>query len=152
VKKGCELMMVSKSGKRAIFIDTENKEEIWEYLSRTDKHKKKFAYISKHILEGLRNTEIYDKEDINDKCKNVTAMKFFKGGSNDRLYCKEISTEDGVFVVITSILHEKKKTQKNSNREITKIENVGMYEYTPVMPPKEETALSDDKANTMKVQ
>lgn len=130
-------MLVSASGKRAIFIDTENKEEIMEYLTRTVKHKKKFSYISQHILEGQRNTEIYDKEDINDKCKNVTAMKFFKGGENDRLYCKEVSTDDGIFVVITSVLHEKKKTQKNSNREITKIENVGMYEYMPVMPSKE---------------
>ena len=144
-------MLVSASGKRAIFIDTENKEEIMEYLTRTVKHKKKFAYISQHILKGQRNTEIYDKEDINDKCKNVTAMKFFKGGANDRLYCKEVSTDDGVFVVITSVLHEKKKTQKNSNREITKIENVGMYEYIPVMPPKEEIIPFDNKINAVKV-
>ena len=143
MKRDCELMIVSTSGKRAIFIDTENKEEILEYLTRTVKHKKKFDYISRHILEGLRNTEVYDKENINDKCKNVTAMKFFKGGSNDRLYCKEVSTDDGVHVVITSILHEKKKSQRNSNREIIKIEIVGMYEYTPVMPPKEENTPLD---------
>lgn len=65
-------------------------------------------------------------------------MKFFKGGSNDRLYCKEVSSDEGVFVVIASILHEKKKSQKNSNREIIKIENVGSYEYMPVMPSQEE--------------
>ena len=152
MKRDCELIIVSTSGGRAIFIDTENKEEIMEYLTRTVKHKKKFEYISRHILEGVRNTEIYDKEDINDKCKHVTAIKFFKGGSNDRIYCREVSTDEGVYVVITSILHEKKKTQRNSNREITKIENVGMYEYTPVMPPKEEISTSDDKTNTIKVQ
>ena len=150
MKRDCELMIVNEFGKRAIFIDTENKEQILEYLFRTDKHKKKFGYISKHVLDGLRNTEIYDKEEINDKCKNVTAMKFFKGGSNDRLYCKEVSTDEGVFVVITSILHEKKKSQKNSNRETTKIENVGMYEYSPIMPYKVEINLSDKETNAMK--
>lgn len=144
MKKNCELIVSNKTGKRAIFIDSENKDEILEYLSRTDKHKKKFAYISKHILEGVRNTEIYDRENINDKCKDVTAMKFFKGGSNDRIYCKEVSSDEGVFVVIASILHEKKKSQKNSNREIIKIENVGSYEYTPVMPTEEESDPSQD--------
>ena len=138
MKRDCELIVPNKDGKRAIFIDTENKNEILEYLSRTDKHKKKFTYIAQHILEGIRNTEVYDKENINDKCKDVTAMKFFKGGSNDRLYCKEVSSDEGVFVVIASIIHEKKKSQKNSNREIIKIENVGSYEYTPVMPSQEE--------------
>jgi hypothetical protein len=152
VKRDCELIVLSKDGKRAIFIDTENKEEILAYLSNSDKHKKKFAYISKHLLEGIRNTDIYDKENINDKCKDVTAMKFFKGGSNDRIYCKEVSSDEGVFVVITSILHKKKKSQKNSNREITKIETVASYEYTPMIPPKEEESKSKDKSNAEKVR
>lgn len=141
MKRDCELIVLNDNGKRAIFIDTENKDEILEYLTRSDKHKKKFGHLSKHLLEGVRNTDIYDKEDINDKCKDVTAMKFFKGGTNDRIYCKEVSTDEGIFVVIASLLHEKKKSQKNSNREITKIEIVGSYEYTPTLPPKIDTVI-----------
>ena len=152
MKRDCELLVHNKDGKRAIFIDTKNKAEILEYLLRSDKHKKKFALIQKHLLEGLRNTDLYDKENINDKCKDVTAMKFFKGGSNDRLYCKEVSTEEGIRIVITSILHEKKKSQKNSNREITKIETVASYEYVPEMPPKEEEAQSEKKSNAEKAR
>lgn len=53
MKRDCELIVSNKDGKRAIFIDTENKNEILEYLFRTDKHKKKFTYIAKHILEGV---------------------------------------------------------------------------------------------------
>lgn len=120
--------------KRAIFIDTENEAEILEYISSSEARKKKFAYIRHHILNGLRNTEIYDKEDINNHCRDVTAMKFFKGGSNDRIYCKEIKTAEGVFVVVASVLHEKKKSQKNSKREIEKIETVADYEYVPPSP------------------
>lgn len=149
MKRDCELLVYNKDRKRAIFIDTENKTEILEYLSRSDKHKKKFALIQKHLLEGLRNKDLYDKENINDKCKDVTAMKFFKGASNDRLYCKEVSTDEGIRIIITSVLHEKKKSQRNSNREITKIEKVASYEYVPIMPPEEE-AQSDKKSNAEK--
>lgn len=148
MKRDCELLVYNKDRNRAIFIDTKNKAEIVEYLSRSDRHKKKFALIQEHILQGLRNTDLYDKENINEKCKDVTAMKFFKGASNDRLYCKEVSTDEGIRIIITSVLHEKKKSQKNSNREITKIETVASYEYVPIMPPEEET--SDKKSNAEK--
>lgn len=133
--RACKFLSSNQAGKRAIFIDTENEAEIMEYLTRSEKHKKKFQYLLQHILEGKKNTEIYDKENINEKCRDVTAMKFFKGGSNDRIYCKEISTDEGVFVIVAAQLHERKKSQKNSNREITEIEKVGQYEYKPTIPP-----------------
>lgn len=113
IKRACQLLRFSDDGKRAIYIDSENKAEILEYLTRSDKHKKKFAYIASLILKGIRNTEVFDKENINERCKDVTAMKFFKGNSNDRIYCKEVKSKHGVYVIVTAILHEKKKTQKN---------------------------------------
>jgi hypothetical protein len=58
-----------------------------------------------------------------------TAMKFFKGQENDRIYCKEVRTGDKVMIVIMGALHEKKKTTKNSKREIATIRNVGSYTY-----------------------
>jgi hypothetical protein len=133
VPRDCEQIKVSTDRTRAIFIDLENKKEILEYLRRSDRHRKKFEYIIGLILENIRNTEVYDKEDINDKCKDVTAMKFFKNGSNDRIYCKEVRSGQGCYIVIMGILHEKKKTQKNSAREIARINAIGGYEYLPIL-------------------
>ena len=130
-RRDCDPILVSKNKSRAIFIDRENKEEIKEFLYRSDKHKKKFEYIATLILSNIKNTDVYDKEDINDKCKDVTAMKFFKGGSNDRIYCKEVRSGEGCFVIIMAILHEKKKSQKNKSRENSKIEAIAGYDYSP---------------------
>ena len=65
-----------------ICVDVDDWKEIFEYINQDAKHKKKFKYICGIILDGHRNTDIYDKENINDKCKDVTAMKFFKGNDN----------------------------------------------------------------------
>lgn len=119
----------SKDGKRIICIDTDNWEAIFNYINQDDKHKKKFHYICGVILDGHKNTDVYDKENINDKCKDVTAMKFFKGYSNDRIYCKEISLEDKTFVIIACELFEKKKTQKNSKKNTPVIEKIGKANY-----------------------
>lgn len=89
-------------------------------MNRSDKHRKKFQYIVQHILEGKKNLEVYDKEDINDRCRDVTAMKLFKGGSNDRIYCKETKAGEGVFVVVTARLHEKRRLKKTQNAKSQK--------------------------------
>ena len=72
---------------------------------------------------------VYDKENINDNCKDVTAMKFFKGNDNDRIYCKEVSLEDKTFVVIACRLLIKKKSQKNNKKTNPIINSVGKSEY-----------------------
>ncbi len=113
----------------AICVDLETWAVIFEYIKRDEKHKKKFNYIVECILQRLRNTDVYDKEEINKKCKGVTAMKFFKGQSNDRIYCKELTLEDKTFVVVTAELFEKKKTQGVKQKTKNIIEKVGSYEY-----------------------
>lgn len=125
----CEHIISSKDGKRAIYIDSLNKKEILKYLNQDERHKKKFKYITEIILGGHKNTDLYDKEDINEKCRDVTAMKFFKGQENDRIYCKEIHTSAGTLVIVTSILHERKKNTELSAKEIALIEKVGGYSY-----------------------
>lgn len=125
----CEHIISSKDAKRSIYIDSENKDEILSYLRRDNRHKKKFQFISEIILGGHKNTDVYDKEDINDRCKEVTAMKFFKGQENDRIYCKEVSSDSGVHIVVAAILHERKKTTKLSSKEKSLIEKVGGYNY-----------------------
>lgn len=122
-------MIGSKDGKRAIYLDEENSKEIYAYLTQDNRHRKKFKFISDIILEGHKNSSIYDKEDINEHCKDVTAMKFFKGQENDRIYCKEINTSEGSFIVVAAILYEKKKTKKLSQEQIKIIEKVGGYDY-----------------------
>ncbi|WP_462279912.1 hypothetical protein [Salinivirga cyanobacteriivorans] len=129
MKRKCQLLVPSDDGKRAIYIDSENKEEIMNYIKQDKRHLKKFKFITDIILGGHRNTEVYDKENIDDKTKDVTAMKFFKGQENDRIYCKEIKSKEGTFIVVTAVLHEKKKTQKNKSKENNIIRSVGGYEY-----------------------
>lgn len=125
----CEHIISSKDGKRSIYVDLINKQHILGYIRRDERHRRKFQYITDIILGGHKNTEVYDKENINEKCKGVTAMKFFKGQENDRIYCKEIHTAKGTIIVIASILLEKKKNTRLSAREIAVIEKVGGYKY-----------------------
>jgi hypothetical protein len=122
-------MIGSKDGKRAIYLDEENAEEIKAYFFKDNRHKRKFQFISDIILGSHKNPDVYDKEDINDKCKDVTAMKFFKGQDNDRIYCKEIHSVEGTFIVVAAILYEKKKTQKLNQEQKNIIEKVGGYNY-----------------------
>jgi len=129
VKRKCEHMVSSQDGKRAIYVDSINKEEILRYLRQDERHKKKFKYITDIILNDIKNPDLYDKEDINQKTKAVTAMKFFKGQENDRIYCKEIKSETGTKIVVTSVLYKRKKSQKLSKKEKAIINEVGGYEY-----------------------
>jgi hypothetical protein len=129
LKRNCKYLIGSKDGKRAIYLDEKNEEEIFAYLRRDKRHNKKFQFISDIILGGYRNTDVYDKEEINNKSKGVTAMKFFKGQDNDRIYCKEIHSAAGTFVVVAAILYEKKKTTRLNQEQINIIEKVGGYNY-----------------------
>lgn len=119
----------SRDGKRLLCLDAENADEILNFTERDARHIKKFEFISQIILEGLRVPDVYDKEEINQKCKGITAMKFFKGQENARLYCKEITLKDKTFVVVAVQLLERKKNQKLSHREISIIERIAEYDY-----------------------
>lgn len=122
-------MRTSPDGKRCIAVDSEVFDEIIAYIGQDDRHKQKFKLIIEVILAGMKNRELYDKEDIDTSCKDVTAMKFFKGQENDRIYCKEIRRGDKTMIVIMGALHERKKSNKNSKREKPIIRSVGSYTY-----------------------
>lgn len=122
-------MALAPDGKRAICIDKENKNEILAYIMQSQRHLKKWRHIVELILGGHKNTELYDKEDFNKACKDVTAMKFFKGQENDRIYCKEQSTAAGIFIIVTAEIYKRKKSGKISKKEIPIIEKVASYEY-----------------------
>ncbi len=130
MKRKAVIFKKSDDGRRCVAVDSENATAILAYIQQDNRHEKKFRHIVSLILEGHRNTELYDKEEINDKAKGVTAMKLFKGQENDRIYCKEYTTSDGkLFVVVASELREKKKTQKNAHTENNLIEKVAGYDY-----------------------
>lgn len=129
MKRRCSHIISSKDGKRKIYVDEEAKDEIMGYIEQDARHRKKFLHICEIILGGHRNSDLYDKEEVNDRCKDVTAMKLFKGQENDRIYCKEVHTEEGVFVVVAAVLLKSKKNQKLNNKQINLIEKVGGYTY-----------------------
>lgn len=117
-------------------MDVGNAATLLAYIRRDKRHEKKFRHIVELIVRGLRNTELYNKEDINERCRHVTAMKLFKGQENDRIYCQEVTRADRTFVVITAELHERKKTQKNGPLEINLIEKVAAYQYDIAYGPQ----------------
>lgn len=127
MKRTAKIIKTSEDGKRLIAVDIENFKEIVYFLEENNLTKK-FDLICNTILLGLRNTELYDKENINDRCKSVTAMKF-KGRKNTRIYCTEVKQENKTLVIVTSELLPKKKNQKNKQKEKSIIEKVASYEY-----------------------
>lgn len=122
-------VLTSDDKKRSIYVDSKNYKLILDYIKSDDRHIKKFQFIAHIILAGLRNTEVYDKEDFEGSAKNITAMKFFKGQENDRIYCKEITREDRTFVIIMGELHLKKKNTKLSYKEKNIIRRIAGYVY-----------------------
>lgn len=130
MKRKAIYLASNKSETRKVYIDEINKKNIIDLLSKDERYKKKFRLILQLLLDNHRNTELYDKENINDKCKDVYAIKLFKGQENHRIYCKQTNTgKNKTFVIILSELNLSKKTQKNSHKEISLIQKVATYEY-----------------------
>ncbi len=127
MKREAIIVKSSDDGKRQIAIDEKNASEIIDFISQNNLAKK-FDLICGLVLDGIRNTELYGKEDINTKCKKVTAIKF-KGKLNARIYCQELKSKGKTLIVIASELHESKKNQKNQSKEKNLINKVGSYEY-----------------------
>lgn len=121
--------IIKSSNKRHVCIDAVNEEAIMKFLSEDPARMKKFKYAIDIILQGLRVTELYDKEEINANCKDVTAIKMFKHGQNVRLYCKEQNTGEGIFFVIVAELLPKKKDEKVKGKSKSLIQKVATYEY-----------------------
>ena len=133
MKRSAVIYAESADGRRCVALDAGHAVELLAYITQDARHQKKFDAIVALLLNNLRNTDLYDKEAINDRCKDVTAMKLFKGQENDRIYCQQLSQSatDGrrVFVVVAARLHPKKKNQRNKQPEINLIETVAAYQY-----------------------
>ena len=124
----CTLIASSLNKKRHVLVDDINSGVLFDYINKDQRHTKKFKFICDLLLGGHSNFQIYSKEEINSKSKGVTAMKFFPGQENDRIYCKEILFPDGILIVIAAELLIGKKQKQLTHREISIIEKVGNYE------------------------
>lgn len=113
-----------------IRIDEEYAEDIINFLTETKKNgkpirKHKFGRILYVVLSGNYSKDLYAREEVSQKAKDVTAMKF-KGKGNHRIVCKEIRCENKKVVMVV-LFH--KKSQKNTKKEIAIYEKVGAYDY-----------------------
>ncbi|MBU2492652.1 MAG: hypothetical protein KJ571_08520 [Bacteroidetes bacterium] len=116
-----------------IRIDEQNFDSIFNFLIESDKkgkliRKKKFARILREILLGNYDDDLYGKEEVSSKAKNVTAMKF-TGSNNYRIGCKEFFNGNKKVVMITAFHKKSTNGSKNSKKEIAIYEAIGSYEY-----------------------
>lgn len=133
-----KIIRYNKDKTRAICVDVNTWNKIKAYLKEDEKRQKKFNYIVQIILNNLKNRDVYDKEDINKKASDLTAMKLFKNGDNDRIYCKEMTLEDKTFVVITCELYEKKKSRKNKQAQKNIINKIAKTNYEIIREEKQD--------------
>jgi len=136
VSKKRTATIIRSNGTKHIAIDDDNKEEIKKFLKSNQIYQDKFQKVIEIILNNLKVPDLFDKEDIDGKSKDVWAMKFLKGGNNARLYCKEVRTKDSQYIIVAVIPLEKKKNQKNKSVEKSLIQKVASYDYEILTKPK----------------
>jgi len=107
-----------------LYVDRSEHEEITKFLTKKAV-RKKFRIIIRQIATGLYNPDLYDKEEVSGKAKDITAMKF-KGKKNYRVYCKEFHDGKRRIVMIQLLW---KKTQKNNKQLRSRLEYLGGYHY-----------------------
>jgi hypothetical protein len=130
VARKCLIIASSEKYSRHICVDEGIADEFLEYVEKDDKHRDKYKKIIDHILnEPNIYFELYGKEGDNAKTKCVTAMKFFKGGENARVYCKEVSSPEGTFYIIAAKFLPMKKVQKNDKKIKALVKSISEYEY-----------------------
>lgn len=129
MKRDSVFLIATKDEKKAIFVDKLNASEILHYINQDERHKRKFLFITELILRGIKNPQVYDKEVVGRTSTSVTALKFFKGQENDRIYCKELALNGQRIIVVAVVLIEKKKTQKLTKPIKSLIEKISKYEY-----------------------
>lgn len=129
VQRKAYILKSSEDGRRHVCIDKETENEIFNFLKEDHIRVQKFNQVVDLILRNLRNSDLYGRENIDEKTKRVTAIKMFKRGQNIRIYCKEQSSINGMFYVIAANLVKKKKDQKVRGKIKNLIETIAGYEY-----------------------
>lgn len=108
-----------------LYVDLRNKDEIVDFLREKRKKARRIFY---EIFSLRYNYDLYAKEEVSVKAKNITAMKF-KGRDNERIYCKEYfikeNNREKKVVMITLYVKKSQKGKKVKNL----IETIGGYNY-----------------------
>jgi len=105
-----------------LYVDQQNRREIEEVLR---KNGDKFRRIMYQVCSNRYGDDLYGKEAVSKKAKDVTAMKF-KGKENIRIGCKEFFKDGKKIVMIVKII---KKSQKNTKKIKGIYESIGGYDY-----------------------
>ena len=114
--------------KRHLCIDNENRQEMNKIIELVKRKNKKFeSIIERTLTNNFLYWENYNKEYINNKAVNITAIKFMDV-DNERIYCKELKDDSGNLYIIM-ILTVKKKVQKNNKSINSLINKISSYEY-----------------------
>jgi hypothetical protein len=136
VKRKAQLIKVSEDGKKAFYLDEENSSDIMSFLKSESANLKKFNTALELILNHRAPRDLYDKENFEKGCEQVTAIKLFKGKKNPRIYCQQYTDgETERFVIIGIELLEKKKSQKLTATEKSIIRRVSKFEYELTQTP-----------------
>lgn len=108
-----------------IDIDSHDSKKIRDYLYE---NQDEFLKIAERILT-LRNL-YYDgyKQEYKEGKYTVSAMRFYDS-KNTRIYCQEMTDDDGVFFIICAKAFSK-KSQKNNNKNKSFLKEIADYEYT----------------------
>ncbi|HCN36698.1 MAG: hypothetical protein IAE65_11350 [Ignavibacteria bacterium] len=133
MKQSCEKLDISNIygnevddsfSKLEIYYDLKIEYELFT-LFQNPKFKKRFKYVLTAILSNRYNNDIYGKEDISEKCRDITAMKF-KNINNLRIYCKEFYQGHKKIVMLEIIY---KKSQKINKKLKNLLETIADYQY-----------------------
>lgn len=129
MERKCLPVRKRKNCKTEIYIDEENHQEIFSYIGQDNRHKNKFLDIVNIIMEGLHNRHLYRREGFDSETKSIHAMRLFVSQENDRIYCKEVSKDNKIRVVIIGILHLHKTAEGLSDIEKSLIKTLASYDY-----------------------
>lgn len=116
-----------KHQKTFIAVDDLAAPEICQYLWE-EKVIKEFQIIRSLLKDGNRNREYYCKCDVSDKAKDIFEMRFTNNGKNDRIYCKEVSTQSKRYIIMIE-LYVGKKSQDIPKQQKGRINTMGGYDY-----------------------
>lgn len=122
-----EKIAESSNGKVIIYVDSKELDSIKTFL-KTESNFETFILFRQQVFENRRNKEIYKKEKISTKCKNLYAIKFDSGRSqNDRIYYLEY--HDGRRRIVLPKLFIGKKSQKINKQLKASLKPICNREY-----------------------
>ncbi len=108
-----------------IYIDVKEQKGIMGIITS---ERNKFKRILYYILQGKYNEDLYGKEVVTPKCKDITAMKF-KGAINTRIYCKEIHVSTKKKIIAIHLLRNKSFQSAGHKSLKPKLESISQYDY-----------------------